>query len=147
VATDLFHVKVKEVRETQLILRIRIITGEQPNFFSGRSFALMIIYDAILKRGIQDAPLAQFVSQDEIVNLSWLHQHVEEYIDDAVLIDIRNLPVKADLTQLSPRERRNFFASKHAPSAIFEVIATKADWIAHLQIGMEWTTSAYDAFL
>jgi hypothetical protein len=146
-ATALFHVKVKEVSGTRLVLHLRIITGEQPDFYSGRAFALMLIYDPIVQNEITDAPLAQPVSRDDIVTLSWLHEHVNEYIDDAVLIDIQNLPVQVDLAKMSPKERNKFFASSRAPWAIFEVIVTKPDWLAHLKPRMEWDSSAYDAFL
>lgn len=146
-ASAMYHVSVNEVSDTWVVFKLRIITGDQPDFDSGRAFALMLIYDPILKKKITDAPLAHHVSHDDIVNVSWLHQHVEEYIDDAVLTEIRNLPVTEDLEQMSPKELNKFFASDRAPWALFDVTATNPDWIAHLKPGMKWESSAYDAFL
>jgi hypothetical protein len=147
VATSLFHVKVLECSGVDVKLELRIITGEQPAFYSGLSFALMLLYDPINKGLARDAPLARAVSVEQTTDLGWLHEHVDEYIDDAVLTDLRNHPVAVDLERMSPKERRDFFRSARAPVAVFEVTVTKPEWIAHLRRGMEWDTAAYDAFI
>jgi hypothetical protein len=145
-ATSLFHVKVLECSGVDATLELRIITGDQPDFDSGPSFALMLLYDPIDKELALDAPLARAVSVGQTTDPKWLDEHVDEYIDDAVLTNLRNHPVAVDLERMSPEERRDFFGSARAPVAVFEVTVTKPEWIAHLRRGMEWDTAAYDAF-
>ena len=144
-ATDLFHVKVSEVSDTRTVLTLQIITGEQPDFYSGKSFALMLLYDPIVDEKVSDAPLGREVSFDETMNREWLFDHVDEYIQSAVLEEVRNQPVTADLKAMSPKQRRDFYRSNRAPSARFEIIVTQPEWLAHLRKGMEWDSAAFDA--
>lgn len=144
-ATDLFHVKVNDISDTRLVLALRIVTGEQPDFYSGKSFALMLLYDPIINKIVSDAPLGREVSFDETMNAEWLYDHVDDYIQSAVLEEVRNQPVTADLQAMSPKQRRDFFRSSRAPSARFEITVTQPEWLAHLRKGMEWDSAAFDA--
>jgi len=144
-ATDLFHVKVSDVSHTRIMLSLRIITGEQPDFYSSKSFALMLVYDPIIHEMVSDAPLGRELSFDDTMNGEWLYDHVDEYIQSAVLEDVRNQPFTADLKAMSPKQRRDFFRSSRAPSARFEITVTQPEWLAHLRKGMEWDSAAFDA--
>ena len=144
-ATYLFHVKVNEVSDTQVVLKLRIITGEQPNFCSGPSFALMLLYDPIDIGMVRDAPLGRQVTLEDLMNVDWLDEHVDEYIRSTALGAVKNHPVTTDLAAMSPKQWRDFFKSSRAPSALFEVTVTRSEWLAHLRTGMEWDTAAYDA--
>jgi hypothetical protein len=146
-ATFLFHIKVIEMVGTDVVIEIRIITAEQTDFYSGRGFALMLLYDPIRQQPIRDTPLAHEVSCENVLDVDWLQDHVHEYIDDAVITDIRNYPIAIDLERISARQRDTFFRSNNSPVALFEITATRPEWIAHLQAGMEWDSTAYDPFL
>jgi hypothetical protein len=146
-ATALFHVTVGTIAGNDVVFQLRIITGEQPDFYTGRAFALMLLYDPIVKQNISDAPLARHVSAQHITDVAWLHEHVDEYIDEAVLTTVDNHPVTADLERMSPKQRREFFQSNQAPTGTFEITVTNPEWKAHLRPGMEWESAAYDAFV
>ncbi len=142
--TYLFHVKVIEVRDTRLVLKLRIITGEQPGFHSGAGFGLMLLYEPIESGMIRDAPLAGEFMFDDILNVDWLDEHVDEYIQSTKLNDVRNQPITEDLERMSSKQWREFFKSSQAPSARFEITVTRPEWIAHFEKGMEWESAAYD---
>jgi hypothetical protein len=144
-ATHLFHVKVIKVSDTRLVLQLRIITGEQPSFYCGKAFALMLLYDPIVNDVVRDAPLSREVSFDNTMDSDWLDEHVDEYIQSTSLDEVRNHPFTADLDGMSPKQRRDFFNSRRVPSARFTVTVTRPEWLAHLRKGMEWDTAAYDA--
>ena len=142
--TYLFHVTVIEVRDTRLVLKLRIITGEQPGFHSGAGFALMLLYDPIESGITRDAPLARKFMFDDILNVDWLEEHVDEYIQSTKLNDVRNQPITEDLERMSSKQWRDFFKSNRAPSARFDITVTRPEWIGHFGKGMEWESAAYD---
>ncbi|HKX29090.1 MAG TPA: hypothetical protein VJ302_15455, partial [Blastocatellia bacterium] len=84
-ATSLFKVKVLSKREAVLVLRLRIISAEQPDFCRSKSFALMLLLDPIIYRMVEDAPLAQQVSSENILDVNWVSQHLDEYIKECRL--------------------------------------------------------------
>lgn len=144
-ATPLFHAKVMEVRDTRVVLKLRIITGEQPDFYSGPSFALMLLYGPIVKEMVRNAPLAREVTFEQTIDVDWLDEHIDNYIQSTVLDQVKNLPITADLDAMSSEQWSEFFQSDRAPSARFEITVTRPEWLSHLHEGMEWDTAAYEA--
>lgn len=144
-ATELFHVQVIEVGDRHALFGLRIITGEQPDFPSGSSFALMLLYDPIVNDVTRDAPLGREITLDDTMNAEWLDEHIDEYIQSTELHDVKNQPVTADLERMTLRERGEFFRSLRAPSARLVVTVTRPEWLSHLRPGMQWDTAAYDA--
>ena len=146
-ATRLFRVKVTGKTVDTLTFRLRIITGEQPGFYDGKSFALMLLYDPIVNERTRGAPLAEKVTFDDTLDVGWVRAHVDEYVRSSRLFDTKNLPLTVDLAALSGNQRRAFFNSTRAPQASLEIVVTDPRWIAHVKLGDEWETAAYDAML
>jgi hypothetical protein len=146
-ATSLFHVKVAEVRDTRVVLNLRIITGEQPDFDSGPGFALMLLYDPIVKKLVSDAPLGREFTAEDTRDSEWVDEHMDEYILSDSLEDVKNLPITEDLESMSLKQRRDFFKSSRAPTARFHITVTRPEWVAHLRKGMEWDSAAYDSLM
>jgi hypothetical protein len=141
----LFHVKVIDVAGTRAVLALRIISAEQPAFYTGKSFALMLLYDPIVDGSVEGAPLGGALRFDDAMDADWLYEHLDDYIEYAVLDDVKNQPVTVDLEAMSAKQRRTFYQSKRAPSARFEIVATQPAWLAHLREGMAWDSAAFDA--
>jgi hypothetical protein len=144
-ATELFHVQVIEVATRHVTFSLRIISGEQPDFPSGPSFALMLLYDPIVNDVTPDAPLSRAITLDDTMNVDWLDEHIDRYVVAVDLQDVKNQPITADLERMSLRERREFFQSPRAPSARLAVTVAQPEWVSHLRPGMRWDTAAYDA--
>jgi hypothetical protein len=138
-------VKVLERSDVEVTFGLRIITGERSRFGSDESFALMLMYDPISKNLVKNAPLDGQFTLENTVDSRWLDRHVNEYVASATLLDVKNLPVTADLEAMTPKQYREFFQSSRAPTATFHVTATRAEWVQHLRAGMEWDSAAYDA--
>jgi hypothetical protein len=143
-ATQLFKVKVLSKCDNVVILQLRIISAEQPDFCKSKSFALMVICDPIINEVVENAPLAQRVSFEHTLDITWVSKNVHNYIEDCHLYDIKNYPITVDLENLSPKQRRDFWKSAEVPQAVFEITVTNPLWIEHIHKGMEWQTAAFD---
>ena len=143
-ATSLFKVKVLSKKEASLILRLRIISAEQPGFCTSKSFALMLLIDPIIQEIADRAPLAHNVSLKDTLDINWVSVNVSKYIEECHLSNIENYPLSVDLEQLSPKQQRDFWKSNRTPTAIFEITTTSPAWIEHIDKGMEWDTAAFD---
>ncbi len=143
-ATYLFRVKVKEKKNDSLTFGLRIISAEQPGFYGGKSFALMLLYDPIVGERVKDAPLGRSVTFENTLDPAWVTAHVDDYIRSCRLFDVVNTPPTENLAALSPKERKSFWKSDRAPQASLEVTVTDPQWIEHLKKGDEWDSAAYD---
>lgn len=146
-ATQLFRVKVLENAGNTAIFRLQIISGEQPDFYASKSFALMLLYDPIVSERVTDAPLAEHVTFDDTLDAAWVNAHGDDYIRSTRLFDVKNHPRTVDLSALSAKQQREFWKSNRAPQASLEVVVTDPRWLAHLKAGDQWETAAYDATL
>jgi hypothetical protein len=93
---------------------------------------------------VKDAPLEAVVDFGDTLDSDWLDQNIETYIVSSQLYEVRNLPILEDLAAMSPKQVRDFFASKRAPSAQLHVVVTRPEWIAHLARGLSWESAAFD---
>lgn len=143
-ATSLFKVKVLSKKEALLVLRLRIISAEQPDFCTSKSFALMLLIDPIIQEIADNALLAQNVSLKDTLDINWVSKNVSKYIKECRLSKIENHPLNVDLEQLSPKQQRDFWKSTRTPTAVFEITTTSPVWIEHIHKGMEWRTAAFD---
>jgi hypothetical protein len=143
--TRLFHVKVVAKKADTVVLRLRIISAEQPGFYDGKSFALMLLYDPIVNARAPNAPLGERVTFENTNDAGWARAHVDAYVRSCRLFDVTNHPIAVDLVAMTGAERRRFFKSSVAPHASLEIVVTDPRWIAHLKRGQTWETAAYDA--
>ena len=143
-ATSLFRVKVIEKDNDTLVLRLGMISAEQPDFYDSKSFALALLYDPIVREQVADAPLAKAVTFENTLEIDWLETHLDEYVRSTRLFDVVNHPRTVDLSTLSAKQQRDFWKSGTAPQASLEIAVTDPRWIAHLQRGDQWETAAYD---
>jgi len=145
-ATELFHVKVLDKEGTKVVLQLRIISGEQRDFYDGEGFALMLLYDPISYGDVdEDVPLAREVTLENTLDPDWVADNVADYVAAVRLYDVKNHPPAVDLEKLSGDARREFFKSDEAPTAKLEVTVTRPEWVEHIRAGAEWDTSSYDA--
>lgn len=142
--TALFNVKVLGKEEKSVVLGLRIISAEQPDFYRTKSFALMLLYDPIVREETPDAPLGREFAFEDTLDPGWVNANVDKYIAKARLSEKQNVPVKADLGKMSGKQRRDFWKSDEAPTAKFEIKVTSPEWIEHLKSGMRWDSSAID---
>ena len=142
--THLFAVDVRSKTGPTVVVGLRIISAEQPDFPRTRSFALMLLLDPIAQRTVTGAPLGQAASLEDALDEDWVYENIDRFVDDCELFDEENVPIDVDLSALSDAEERAFWASERAPRARMKISVVDTRWIEHVERGMSWDSAAFD---
>lgn len=127
--SDLYRVKVAEKQNRTVKLRVEVVHPDANYLSNNESFALMLLHEGT--RGAEKAPLAQEISFEDTLDRSWLELYTRGFIE-RVEDTIESGSGEGD----SPEQWLK---------GVLTITATDPAWIAHLEVGSEFDSRAFDA--
>lgn len=141
--TALFRVRVEGCESKICQLRFFIIHPDQKRFYASLPFALQVLWDGAENRDA--AHLTQTISLKQRCDSQFVVSHCEEFIESVEYLERRNYPRSIDFESMSSNEFQEYWKNEYGlPQSVLQIIVTDSRWIAHMNIGMTWETSAYN---
>ncbi len=144
-ASSLFKVQVINIQETICDLRLFIIHPDQSRFYATGPFAIQLIWDAMTSSDRVVFPIGQRITLDDVSNPDFMYENEDTYISMVEFLEFKNYPRTINLDDLSEKEFQEYWLNEELLSqAIIRITVTDPRWIEHLEIGIEWESSAFN---
>jgi len=125
-------------------LRLFIIHPDQERFYATAPFALQLLWDPTYPPGKIKTALGSEISVQDIGDVDYVYENVERFIESVEYLELYNFLRMINFDQMSEEECNSYWKNEdELPQALICIKVTDSKWIAHLQVGMEWNTSAY----
>ncbi len=146
--SDLFHVCVLDIRDRTIDVRLVIDHPNEHWFYTGKAFALQLIHHGGDSLSTTPRPIDRDLPRslgDSVNHITYVCDHVAEYIESAAYLGTRNYPEEVDQEHFTDEEFEAYWADEEKrPQAVLRIVVTDSAWLQHLHVGMEWGTTAYD---
>ena len=141
-STDLYNIKVLEKTSVEVKLRVTIVyedTWDTPNA-DAKGFFLMVLWDNVWGYGERpNAPLGDAISIDDITSWEFRRDNETQFIAAVERLESHNFPVEDN-----PAYEADEWDYDQLPYTDYRLTVTDARWIAHVEPGQSWGTTAYE---
>lgn len=127
--SDLYRVKVAANQGRTVTLRVEVVHPDANYLSDNESFGLMLLHEGT--RGVQDAPLAKEISFEDTLDRGWLQLYTRGFVEK----------VEKTIESGNPEGQTQADWLK----GTLTITATDPAWVAHLKVGAEFDSRAFDA--
>ncbi len=141
----LFDIEVLEKTGNTVKLKLYIIHPDQYWFYESKSFALQLIWDLSKATKNDRNPLLEEISKEKILNVKWVIDNQDKYIESIKILETLNYPIEIDYSRMSEQEfDKHWENKKELAQAIYLITVSDPRWIEHVYLGLKYDTAAYD---
>lgn len=144
-STDTYGIRVLGKEGATVTLKVFLVYYDWNTIPDTEDFFLSVLWDQADTRFDKGGPLGDTITVKQICSDDFRLEHAQEYIASVEVIGSKNYPIK-DKTDLETfyYEREGRWKDEDKLAQVdFKITVTDPKWIAHLEPGMSWGTTAY----
>ncbi|MEO7080568.1 MAG: hypothetical protein ABIY71_03535 [Flavobacteriales bacterium] len=144
-STDLYGIRVLAKERSTVTLKVFLVYYDWDHIPDSKDFFLMVLWDEADTRFGGGGPLGDAITVPQICDEKFRLAHADTYVERIEKIGSANYPItnKEELATFYYEREGRWENEDKLAQVDFKITVTDPKWIAHVEPGMSWGTTAY----